>query len=424
MARSQCFAERRGKTWRGRYPDPDGRLRSTSGFPTKKQALQAAREARAAIEAGTWRDPRKGEITLAEWTSQIWPTWDIELTTRANYSAPIRRFILPAFGEHAIASISREEIDAWERKLTVKRGYSVEYIRGARRRLHTILADAVTAGHIDTNPASRQRGPRPQSPPGPRPGRRREGLGRRGHGPFDRGALRTARRRGGVRQDPADSVHRPAMGRGHRIASLVHPRPGSPPQSSLHSRRMAARRAERQVLPRAAQRRVPPRRRPAGLALHAAPAHQTRREKVPESSMRRRGERVRVAGAVPVPGSRGRPRPAVQLRRAGVPPGMRRPLPGRETPPRVPARTLAGALLQRAVASDTGPDDRKAAGEGRAAGRMLLGATRARPHPARLTARAPDRVDATACPGCCDATGSATDAQATSPTTTRTSTTR
>jgi len=70
MSRTQCFAEKRGSTWRGR--DADGRLRSTSGYPTRNKALQAA--------------------------------------------------------------------------------------RGARRRLHTILADAVTAGHLDVNPATRQRG--------------------------------------------------------------------------------------------------------------------------------------------------------------------------------------------------------------------------------------------------------------------------
>ena len=159
MARTQCFAEKRGTTWRGRYPDPSGRMRSTSGYPTRTKALQAARDARAAIEAGTAaKAAANGQITLAEWVSEIWPTWDIELTTRANYSAPMRRFILPAFGDRPVRSLTREEIDGWERVLIDERGYSVEYIRGARRRLHTILADAVTAGHLDVNPASRQRG--------------------------------------------------------------------------------------------------------------------------------------------------------------------------------------------------------------------------------------------------------------------------
>jgi len=164
MARTQCFAEKRGATWRGRYPDADGRMRSTSGYPTRAKALQAAWAERARIEDEAARNTAKadraakGETTLAEWLAEIWPSWDIELTTRANYSAPIRRFILPAFGDRPLVSLRREEIDAWERALIDERGYSVEYIRGARRRLHTILADAVTAGRLPVNPATRQRG--------------------------------------------------------------------------------------------------------------------------------------------------------------------------------------------------------------------------------------------------------------------------
>jgi integrase len=164
MARTQCFAEKRGAAWRGRYPDADGRMRSTSGYPTRAKALQAAWAERARIEDETARNAEeakraaKGETTVAEWIAEIWPAWDIELTTRANYSAPIRRFILPAFGDRPLASLRREEIDAWERALINERGYSVEYIRGARRRLHTILADAVTAGRLQVNPATRRRG--------------------------------------------------------------------------------------------------------------------------------------------------------------------------------------------------------------------------------------------------------------------------
>src|SRR5258708_37334028 len=103
----------------------------------------------------------KGETSLAEWIAEIWPSWDIELTTRANYSAPIRRFILPAFGDRPLVSLRREGVDAWGRALIHERGYSVEYIRGAPRRLHTIPADAVTARRLPRDPA----------PPRGRPGR-------------------------------------------------------------------------------------------------------------------------------------------------------------------------------------------------------------------------------------------------------------
>src|SRR5438045_626894 len=131
MPRSQCFAEKRGNAWRGRYPDADGRMRSTSGYPTRVKALQAARaaqaeaEASASADASTSADTGKVDISLLEWFNQIWPSWDIELTTRANYSAPIRRFILPAFGARPLKSITREEIDRWERELIDGRGYSI-----------------------------------------------------------------------------------------------------------------------------------------------------------------------------------------------------------------------------------------------------------------------------------------------------------
>jgi hypothetical protein len=52
--------------------------------------LQAARAARAQIEADAGKEAEKaeraasGETTLAEWINKIWPSWDIELTTRAK----------------------------------------------------------------------------------------------------------------------------------------------------------------------------------------------------------------------------------------------------------------------------------------------------------------------------------------------------
>jgi hypothetical protein len=76
--------------------------------------LQAARAARAQIEADAGEEAEKaeraarGETTLAEWISKIWPSWDIELTTRAKYSAPIQLFILPAFGDGCGSSGARD----------------------------------------------------------------------------------------------------------------------------------------------------------------------------------------------------------------------------------------------------------------------------------------------------------------------------
>ena len=308
MSRTQCFAEKRGSTWRGRYPDADGRLRSTSGYPTRNKALQAARDARAAIKASAGEEAvkaekaAKGEITLAEWVSEIWPAWDIEVTTRANYSAPIRLFILPAFGDRSLASLRREEIGVWERALIDERGYSVEYIRGTRHRLHTILADAVTAGRLEVNLASRQRGRGRMASQDRARGHGGEDLGHGGHRAAARRAVRAPGGRGRVHPGPADRLHGPAVGRGERAAGLLYKRPRSPPQSFLYPRRMAAGRAERQVLPRAAQGRLAAGCRYSRLAVRTLAAAQGSGPPVPVPAPRRRHQRVRVARGVLVPG--------------------------------------------------------------------------------------------------------------------------
>ena len=59
-----AFAERRGKGWRGRYRRPDGTYGSTSGFDTKRAALQAAGDEESRIRHNTWIDPRSSRDAL------------------------------------------------------------------------------------------------------------------------------------------------------------------------------------------------------------------------------------------------------------------------------------------------------------------------------------------------------------------------
>jgi hypothetical protein len=123
--------------------------------------------------------------------------------------------------------------------------------------------------------------------------------------------------------------------------------------------------------------------RPAAAAHSPGPA-------MPVPAPRRRHQRVRLARAVRVPGAGGRARTAVELRLPGLPARRRRRLPGRETPPRLPHRPLAGALLARAVPWHPGAGGRHPPGEGRAAGGMLLGAAGHGADAARAAAWSPD----------------------------------
>jgi hypothetical protein len=161
MPRSQCFAEKRGGSWRGRYPDADGRMRSTSGYPTKAKALKAARDERTKIEAGTWHDAQKGEITLAAFVNERWlPAQQLAFNTRAQYRSLLKRHILSVFGDRPLNTLnSPEEISAWEIALYSEprppRGMplSKTSARTCRKVLSFILGDAQAAGLILTNAA-------------------------------------------------------------------------------------------------------------------------------------------------------------------------------------------------------------------------------------------------------------------------------
>ena len=72
------------------------------------------------------------------------------------YHYQIEVQILPAFGDRPLASLTPEEIAAWEMDI-VRRGYTQRTARAARTMLVTILSDAIPR-HLQVNPAGRRRG--------------------------------------------------------------------------------------------------------------------------------------------------------------------------------------------------------------------------------------------------------------------------
>ena len=133
-----------------------GMLESKPGFQTRKAAENYARDQEAAIRGGTYIDPRAGRITLTEWVNQWYPALDLEPTTLSNYRYQIEIHILPAFGHRALASITAEEVSAWEMQIAAS-GYSRRTARDARSTLTTVLGDAIPR-YIQLNPAQRRRG--------------------------------------------------------------------------------------------------------------------------------------------------------------------------------------------------------------------------------------------------------------------------
>jgi integrase len=147
-----AYAERRGKTFRARYRRPDGTWGSSpygddgKPFLTRTAAERYGDAQEADIRRNRWADPNAGDILL-----------HLEEVTLAGYKWHIEVHILPDFGERPLRSLTTLEITAWELRLHRSGICGETSARSARTLLHTILSDAVSAGHLQANPAVRQR---------------------------------------------------------------------------------------------------------------------------------------------------------------------------------------------------------------------------------------------------------------------------
>ena len=81
---------------------------------------------------------------------------NLEPTALANYRYYIEAHILPAFGDRTLASLTAQDVSAWERQI-VASGYAPSTARDARTKLVTLLGDAIPQ-HLQVNPAQRRRG--------------------------------------------------------------------------------------------------------------------------------------------------------------------------------------------------------------------------------------------------------------------------
>lgn len=150
------YGEKRGKFFRARWRGPTGDLDGMSGFLTKKAAEIYANDQEAAIRAGRYVDPRAGQISLLEWVNIWYPAQDLELTTMETYRSLLENIVLPEFGERSLASLTAEEVAAWEKELVRSKRCGARTAKDARSVLGTVLAAAVPA-RIQVNPAQRKR---------------------------------------------------------------------------------------------------------------------------------------------------------------------------------------------------------------------------------------------------------------------------
>jgi integrase len=165
-----AFAEKRGKTWRARWPlpglSPEGKVRfdSKSGFPTKTAAKRYGEAQEAAVRERRWIDPAAGQITLDDYLAKWFPVQELALRTREKYEGYQRNHLTPRWGNTALADIDPLDVDEFEKSLKAKLADST--VDGIMGLLRMALADAVFDKRISASPvrpSRRRRGKREQS---------------------------------------------------------------------------------------------------------------------------------------------------------------------------------------------------------------------------------------------------------------------
>lgn len=173
-ARDPRTGRRKPSRYEVRWVDPDtGDQLSQGGFLTRRDAHAFVRELDAAIVTGAYLDPRRGQITLAEFADTWIDSHPGKRRTVAGYRSQLRTHILtpatiPAddsrtartlhLAPMTLAELRPSVIRLWLRALQAKtiagNPLAPATLGQARRTLHCCLNAAVTDGLIPTNPVT------------------------------------------------------------------------------------------------------------------------------------------------------------------------------------------------------------------------------------------------------------------------------
>jgi integrase len=138
-------------TWRVKYRDPGGRVRSRS-FRRRAEAELFAATVEVEKAQGTWVDPVRGKIKLCEWTEEwLKSKVDLRPTSRARIEGVLRAHVLPAFGHYPLLRISNSAVRRWVSEL-VAQDLSAATVRKSFGALAQMTAAALSDRRIPFDP--------------------------------------------------------------------------------------------------------------------------------------------------------------------------------------------------------------------------------------------------------------------------------
>ena len=142
----------RGKRWRARYVDPEGRERSKS-FDTKTQAQQWVNaEVITKVTIGTFIAPEAGKVTVA----MVYKEWikaqgHIAPRTLGTRKGAWSNRVEPEFGDSPLADVRSSKIKTWVASMA-DAGVGVPSIEQAFGVLRSVMALALEDNRIPRNP--------------------------------------------------------------------------------------------------------------------------------------------------------------------------------------------------------------------------------------------------------------------------------
>lgn len=106
----------RSYRYKARWRDPSGAIRSRT-FARARDASAFVNDIEAAKGRGVYIDPRAGLMPFAEFFERFMATAPLNPATAALYRTHGRKYLLPAFGAHALSVITRSDVRAFVSKL-------------------------------------------------------------------------------------------------------------------------------------------------------------------------------------------------------------------------------------------------------------------------------------------------------------------
>ena len=151
--------------------DAKGRRRQKwhGGYRTRKEAEAARAKLVNQINTGVYAEPTK--LTLEDWIVDSWlPTMrtQVKPTTWDNYERMLRLHVIPVLGHRALCQLTSMMLNglyadlmaSGNRRGLTTGGLSPKTVRHVHTTVHKVIADAVDAGLISSNPAERAKPPR------------------------------------------------------------------------------------------------------------------------------------------------------------------------------------------------------------------------------------------------------------------------